>query len=150
MLSNEENNPSFVSSQNSENIGLDELLYYSCYDDEVFSNEKEEDLLVLKNKILITKNEDLNKLKEYFLIVIGDTKKKLGFHPKNVFDNIENKFMVTLSELETIFKISELLQGLWIESKGSRRKYKSPEDTKNDLKILKDKFFALTKKHEAA
>ena len=38
---------------------------------------------------------------------------------------------------------------MWIESKGSRRKYKSPEDTKNDLKILKDKLFALTKKQEA-
>ena len=89
MLSSEENNPSFLSSQNSENIGLDELLNYSCYDDEVFSNEKEEDLLILKNKILITKNEDLKKLKEDFLIAIGDTKKKLGFHTKNVFDKTE-------------------------------------------------------------
>ena len=63
LLSSDKNNPSFVSSQNLENIGLDELLNYSCYDDEVFSNEKEEDLLILKNKILITKNEDLKKLK---------------------------------------------------------------------------------------
>ena len=30
-----------------------------------------------------------------------------------------------------------------------RRKYKIPKDTKNYLKILKYKFFALTKKHEA-
>ena len=58
--------------------------------------------------------------------------------------------MVTLSELETVFKISELLQGLWTDSKNSRRKCKSLVNTKNDLKILKDKFCALTKKHEAA
>ena len=89
LLSSDENNPSSVSSQNLENIGLDELLNYSCYDDEVFSNEKEEDLLILKNKILITKNEDLKKLKEYFLIAIENTKKKISFYPINVFDKIE-------------------------------------------------------------
>ena len=59
-------------------------------------------------------------------------------------------FMVTLSELETIFKINELLHGLWMESKNSRRICKSPVNTENELKILKDKFCALTKKHEAA
>ena len=58
--------------------------------------------------------------------------------------------MVTLSELEIVFKINELLHGLWTESKNSRRICKSPVDTKNDLKILNDKFCALTKKHEAA
>ena len=52
--------------------------------------------------------------------------------------------------LNFFFKISELLQGLWTESKNSRRTCKSPVDTKNDLKILKDKYCALTKKHEAA
>ena len=98
---------------------------------------------------MITENEDLKKLKEDFLTTIGDAKKKLSLYPEMFFDKIENKFMVTLSELKTIFKISELLHGFWIESKRSRRKYKSREDTKNDLKILKDKFFALTKKHEA-
>ena len=107
-----------------------------------YSLRKKKKTLILKDKILITKNED-------FLIAIENTKKKISFYPINVFDKIQNMFMVTSSELETIFKISELLQGLWIESKGSRIKYKSPEDTKNDLKILKDKFFALTKKHEA-
>ena len=59
-------------------------------------------------------------------------------------------FMVTLSELETIFKINELLHGLWMESKNSRRTCKSLVDPENDLKILKDKFCALTKKHESA
>ena len=58
--------------------------------------------------------------------------------------------MVTLSDLETVFKINELLHGLWMESKNSRRTCKSLVDTKNDLNILKDKFCALTKKHEAA
>ena len=142
MLSNEENNPSFVSSQSKENIGLDELSNDNCYDDELFSKEKEEDL--------ITKNEYLKKLRESFLIAIENTKKRISFYPINVFDKIENMFMVTLCELETVFKINELLHGLWMESKNSRRKCKSPVDTKNDLKILKDKFCALTKKHEAA
>ena len=40
MLSSEENNPSFVSSQSKENIGLDEISNDSCYDDEVISKEK--------------------------------------------------------------------------------------------------------------
>ena len=42
MLSTEENNISFASSQNKENIGLDELSNESCYDDEVLSKGKEE------------------------------------------------------------------------------------------------------------
>ena len=76
MLSSEENNPSLVSSQSKENIGLDEISNDICYDDEVLSKEKEEDLLILKDKILITKNEDLKKLKEDFLIAIENTKKR--------------------------------------------------------------------------
>ena len=36
----EENNPSFVSSQSKENVGLDELSNDSYYDDEVLSKEK--------------------------------------------------------------------------------------------------------------
>ena len=40
MLSTEENNLSFVSLKNKENIGLDELSNDSCYDDEVLSKEK--------------------------------------------------------------------------------------------------------------
>ena len=40
MLSSEYNNPSFVSSQSKENIGLDELSNDSCYDHEVLSKEK--------------------------------------------------------------------------------------------------------------
>ena len=98
---------------------------------------------------MITQNEDLKKLKEDFLIAIENTKKKISFYPINVFDKIENMFMVTLSDIETVFKINELLHGLWMESKNSRRTCKSLVDTKNDLKILKDKFCALTKKHEA-
>ena len=73
MLSSEENNPSFVSLQSKENIGLDELSNDSCYDDEVLSKEKEEDLLILKVKSMITKNENLKKLKEDFLIAIENT-----------------------------------------------------------------------------
>ena len=88
MLSNEENNPSFVSSQSKENIGLNELSNDRCYDDEVLSNEKQEYLLILKDKILITKNEDLKKLKEDFLIAIENTKKKISFYHINVFDKI--------------------------------------------------------------
>ena len=86
MLSSEENNPSFVSSQSKENIGLDELSNDSYYDDEVLSKEKEEDLLILKDKSLITKNEDLKKLKEDFLIAIENTKKKISFYPITIFD----------------------------------------------------------------
>ena len=37
-----------------------------------------------------------------------------------------------------------------MESKNSRRICKSPVNTKKELEILKDKFCALTKKHEAA
>ena len=84
MLSSEENNPSFVWSQSKENIGLDELSNDNCYNDEVLSKEKEEYLLILKDKILITKNEDLKKLKEYFFIAIENTKKKISFYPINV------------------------------------------------------------------
>ena len=131
MLSTEENNLLFASSQSKENIGLDELSNDSCYDDEVLSKEKEEDLLILKDKILITKNEDLKKLKEDFLIAIENTKKKIRFYPINVFDKIENMFMVILSELETVLKINELLHELWMESKNSRRACKSQVDTKN-------------------
>ena len=40
MLSTEENNLLFASSQSKENIGLDELSNDSCYDDEVLSDEK--------------------------------------------------------------------------------------------------------------
>ena len=58
--------------------------------------------------------------------------------------------MVTLSELDTVFMINDLLHGLWMDSKNPRRTCKTLVDTKNDLKILKDKFYALTKKHEAA
>ena len=64
MLSTEENNLLFASSQNKENIGLDELSNDSYYDDEVLSKEKEEDILIIKDKSMITKNEDLKKLKE--------------------------------------------------------------------------------------
>ena len=95
-------------------------------------------------------NEYLKKFKKDFLIAIENTKKKISFYPINVFDKIENMFMVTLSELETVFKINELLHGLWMESKNSRTTCKSLVDTKNNLNILKDKFCALTKKHEAA
>ena len=135
-----------------ENTGLElhEQSDCSSHDDIDIFKEKWENLSILKNQATITKHDDLKKLKEYFLTTIEDAKKKLSFYPKNVFDSIENKFMATLSELEIVFKISELLQGLWTDSKNSRRTCKSPVDTKNDLKILKDKFYALTKKHEAA
>ena len=56
--------------------------------------------------------------------------------------------MVTLSELETIFKISELLQGLWIESKSSKRQNNHPAETEEKLKILKDKVLDLTRRYE--
>ena len=39
MLISEENNLSFVASQNKENIGLDEISNDSCYDDQVISKE---------------------------------------------------------------------------------------------------------------
>ena len=141
MLRSEENNHSFVSSQSKEKIGLDELSNDNCYDDEVLSKGKEEDLLILKDKILITQNEDLNKLKEDFLIAIENTKKKISFYPINVFDKIENMFIVTLSDLEIVFKINELLHGLWMESKNSRRTCKSSHhrscrNQQNPLDIL--------------
>ena len=85
---------------------------------------------------------------EYFPTTIGDAKKKLSFYPKNVFDKIENKFMVTLSELETIFKISELLQGLWIKSKSSKRQNNHPAKTEEKVKRLKAKVLDLTRRYE--
>ena len=87
-------------------------------------------------------------MKEDFLTTIGDAKKKLSFYPENVFDKIENKFMVTLSELETVFKISELLQGLWIESKSSKRQNDHPAETKEKLKRLKAKVLDVTRRYE--
>ena len=87
-------------------------------------------------------------MKEDFLTAIGDAKKKLSFYPENVFDKIENKFMVTLSDLEILFKISELLQGLWIESKSSKRQNNHPAETEQEVKRLKDKVLDLTRRYE--
>ena len=87
-------------------------------------------------------------MKEDFLIAIENTKKKISFYPINVFDKIENMFMVTLSELETIFKISELLQGLWIQSKSSKRQNNHPTKTEEKVKRLKAKFLDVTRRYE--
>ena len=55
--------------------------------------------------------------------------------------------MVTLSEIETIFNISELLQGLWIESKSSKRQNNHPAETE-EVKRLKAKVLDLTRRYE--
>ena len=85
----------------------------------------------------------MEKLKEDFLTTIKDAKKKLSFYHEYVSDKIENKFMVTLSELETVFKINELLQGLWIESKSSKRQNNHRAGTKEKVKRLKAKVLDL-------
>jgi len=56
--------------------------------------------------------------------------------------------LVTLSELETVFKISELLQGLWIESKSSKRQNNHPAETEEGVKRLKAKVLDLTRRYE--
>ena len=133
-----------------ENTGLELHEQSDCgsHDDIGIFKEKWENLSIIKNQVTITKHEDLKKLKEDFLTTIKDAKKKLSFSLKNVFDKIENKFMVTLSELETVFKINELLQGVWIESKSSKSQNNHQVETEEEVKRLKSKVLDLTRRYE--
>jgi len=132
-------------------FGPDELSDCSDYENEDSFKEKENHLIILKNKRAMTKHEDFAELKEDFKTAIIDTKKKIFTVPRSEFGVVEEKFINSLNELENVHEMNEILQELLMDSKESRRKIKKHSvRVKKKFETLKTKFLISLKRHLAA
>ena len=148
-ISNDKENKKDDSSQFSEyNEDYESSDYNSFDDDENSLKEKEDNLTILKNeKKLLTKDEDFITLRKEFSSSLLEV--EFGSEPALVY--VKTILKKTLDEFETVNKMNELLQELWMELKESIKKIKEHSmKKKKKLETLRDKYLTLSREHQEA
>lgn len=148
-ISEDKENKKDDSSQCSEyNEDYESSDYNSFDDDEDSLKEKEVKLIILKNeKRLITKYEEFITLRKKFSSSLLEV--DYVFEP--TLEYVKTILKKTLDEFETVNKMNELLQELWLESKESMRKIKEHSmKKKKKLETLRVKYLTLSKEHQEA
>ena len=96
---------------------------------------------------MLTKDEEFITLRKKFSSSLLEV--EYGFEP--AIEYVKTILKKTLDEFETINKMNELLQELWMESKESIRKIKEHSmKKKKKLETIRVKYLTLSKEHQEA